>query len=217
MLYIPCLYSRQWSIRTYVTLPPLIFQSHLHKCTQADKILFLVDREKMACIARLSVAKRWFFFYNSDTLHLTVFPQQGSLNIANTMPSLLTPFICAVNPTFSCNPRSTTATTTLSSDARSYSSSESIGVCGDDVGVLAETLQKQPHFLHQCWHALPQLSDCNNYAQRLKALDQCKWKISTALYVVFSSPWAIKLSLFVKALISPSRKFLSAFLGWQKV
>ncbi|WP_373100388.1 MULTISPECIES: bifunctional [glutamate--ammonia ligase]-adenylyl-L-tyrosine phosphorylase/[glutamate--ammonia-ligase] adenylyltransferase [Pasteurellaceae] len=33
-----------------------------------------------------------------------------------------------------------------------------------------EVLQKQPHFLHQCWQHIPQLEQCGNYAQQLREL-----------------------------------------------
>ncbi|MGC6377126.1 bifunctional [glutamate--ammonia ligase]-adenylyl-L-tyrosine phosphorylase/[glutamate--ammonia-ligase] adenylyltransferase [Bisgaard Taxon 45] len=35
---------------------------------------------------------------------------------------------------------------------------------------FAETLQKQPHFLHQCWQQCPRLSDCADYSARLTPL-----------------------------------------------
>ncbi|HEH9770546.1 TPA: bifunctional [glutamate--ammonia ligase]-adenylyl-L-tyrosine phosphorylase/[glutamate--ammonia-ligase] adenylyltransferase [Pasteurella multocida] len=35
---------------------------------------------------------------------------------------------------------------------------------------FAETLQKQPHFLHQCWQQCPRLQDCEQYAERLTPL-----------------------------------------------
>ncbi len=33
-----------------------------------------------------------------------------------------------------------------------------------------EVLQKQPHFLHQCWQRLPELADCDLYSTRLQSL-----------------------------------------------
>lgn len=40
---------------------------------------------------------------------------------------------------------------------------------------LANTLKKQPHFLHQCWQNLPQLADCGNYKTRLETqLTDCQ-------------------------------------------
>ncbi|HBO39261.1 MAG TPA: bifunctional glutamine synthetase adenylyltransferase/deadenyltransferase, partial [Pasteurellaceae bacterium] len=35
---------------------------------------------------------------------------------------------------------------------------------------VAETLQKQPHFLHQCWQQTPVPSDCERYSERLSEL-----------------------------------------------
>ena len=96
------------------------------------------------------------------------------MNIANTTPSLLTPFIAQLTQHFPAVQEVQLQQQLLqaSQDSTHHLNQLAYAVMMSDF--LAETLQKQPHFLYQCWHALPQLTDCDTYAQRLKnQLEQC--------------------------------------------